>query len=446
MTDAGTRPSLRDNVGLSILNMGIQRALDVITVLVVTTLIVRSLTRQEYGMLSVVLSYGVIFNMLNVSVSAVLLRDYEKVKGRIREYMRAFVLFALAKCLVVLVLSVGIGLFLYRRYDDPAMLLVLAVNALSIMLLYVAEPFTTLLNVDFRQAMLTRVNLVSSVTNITVSAGALLVPTALYVSVKNAAVAFVGLALTAGYARRIFPLRGVLGGSGSRRLILESLVGFSLWSHLIGVMTNVIYRADLLILGWLGAPFRTVGNYNIALQMGNFTKVVPQILQYNATLGLSHTQDARRQDEITFLFVKYCFLVSLAVLVAYALLGRLAIQIVVGRDVEEIYTLGFYIVAGLCLYNTFRPLISYGTVVHRIQEVFFLAVLPSALGTLACYVILGRLEGAKGLAMGNVLGGILMTVLTLAYVHGRTGFRWRVAWVTAAEKDVFARVLARLRA
>lgn len=437
--------SLRKKIGISILNMGIQRVLDFVSILVVTMLIVRSLSSQEYGMLSVVLSYGLIFNILNVGISSVLLRDYQKIKEQINEYMRAFLMFSIMKGVVVLILSAIIGFFLYRRYHDPTIIAVIAVNAAYTILLYLTEPFATLLAVEFRQSVLTKISLVTSLTNMILSVGAILVPTALFVSGKNAAVALVGLIMAAGYARVLFRLQAVAAGANWFRLVKESFLGFSIWSHLMGIMTDIIYRADLLILGWLGASFRSVGNYNIALQMASFTKLLPQILQYNATLGLSNSNEKRQQEEITFLFLKYSFLLSVVTMAGYLVLGRVAILIIAGRDVDEIYHLGLYIIAGLCIFNTLRPLISYGTVVHNIQECFCYAILPSSLLTLACYVFMGIIRGAEGLAMANLFGGIVMALCTLAYIHERTEFQWRFALVTDVERAVLAKIYAKLR-
>lgn len=432
--------SLQKKISVSVLNMSIQRVLDFVTILAVTALVVRSLSRPEFGMLSIVLSYGLIFNILNVSISSVLIRDYTKLKNRIGEYMHAFFWFSLAKGALVLVLSIGIGFFLYRRYHDPAMIMVVAVNTVTTALLILTEPYTTLLSVDFRQTILTKINLITSLANIILSAGVILLPTALFVSAKNAIIATIGLALVAGYAVKLFPIREKPRRGKRFLLVKESFMGFSLWSHLIGVMTDIIYRADLLLLGWFNAPFSTMGNYNIALQVANFSKLLPQILQYNATLGLGHSDDSERRERITFFFVKYSFLLSCGIMAGYLLFGRMAIRLFAGNGVEEIYTLGLYIIAGLCIFNTFRPLISYGIVVHDIRECFFYAILPAGMGTLGCYVVMGMQDGALGLAKANLLGGLIMAMCTLAYIHWKTEFRWRITLITDTEREFIEKV------
>ena len=439
----GSTVSLRDKIAGSILNMGAQRILDLVAMLIVTTVVVRSLRREEYGMLSLVMSYGLVFNLLNVGVSAILVRDFPKLRDRINEYMNAFLLFSAIKSVSTLLLTLCIGFFLYRRYGDSAMIAVLAMSSLNVVIMYVAEPFTTLMSVDFRQGVLTRINFATGVTNVVLSLGVLLTPTALYVSIKNVLVSFVGLLLAAGYARRKFQLRYDFDLRAGVLLVRECLLGFSLWSHMIGILTDIIYRADLLILGWLNAPFRIVGNYNIALQMSNFTKLLPQILQYNATLGLSHSDHPRQSDEITFFFIKYSFLLSLVTMGAYVLFGRFAIGIIAGTGVEEIYRLGLYIIAGLCLYNTFRPLISYGIVLHDIRDCFWYAILPASAGTLVAYVVMGMFYGAEGLAKANLLGGLLMVATTLFYVHWKTDFRWHFELLHHSEKELIRKMFKR---
>ncbi len=179
-------------------------------------------------MLSLVLSYGLIYNLINVSISSVLLRDYQKIKGSINEYMCAFFLFAIIKAFIVLALSVGIGFFLYYQHKNSALVMVVAVNTASIILLYLTEPLTTLLSVEFRQFVLTKINFVASLANIAFSAGAILLPSALYVSAKNAVVALIVLILTARYTRKIFHLHITLFSENWLRLVKESFLGFSL--------------------------------------------------------------------------------------------------------------------------------------------------------------------------------------------------------------------------
>lgn len=432
-------------IGLSILNMGLQRMLDFVSIIIVTTVVVRSLSRDEYGMLSMILSYGLFFNILNISVSSILIRDFIHIKAEINHHMNAFLVFSTIKAMGIFAVSTIIGFVLYKRFENVAMLLVLGLSCLTVMVLFLAEPFAVLLSVDFRQFALTKITLISSVLNILLSLGAIWLPTALYVSVKNAVVGLVGAVLTIGYAVRAFELRPAFTGVRHLQIIRKSLMGFSLWAHIIGVMTDFIYRADLLILSWLNASFRTIGNYSIALQMANFSKLLPQILQYNATLGLSRSDDDETREKITFLFLKYSFLLSFGILAGYVLFGKMVIRILAGSDIELIYNMGFYIIVGLCIFNTFRPLISYGIVVHDIRECFFYAILPSGVGTLGCYVALGMRDGALGLAKANLLGGLIMAFCTLAYIHLKTGFRWRIALVTDTEREIYARLRAKFR-
>jgi len=436
--------SLREKISISIANMGIQRVLDFINILVVTSMVVRSLSRQEYGMLSVVVSYGIFFNILNISISSILLRDYQIIKERINEYMHAFILFAIIKSIVLMVVSAGIGFFLYNKYHNTAMIYVLILNTVYTSLLFMTEPFATLLSVDFRQSILTKINLLLALANIFLSIGVLLIPSAIFVMIKNGIVATIGLLLTAGYARTLLKLQMPSSDKDCYRIILNSFLNFSIWSHFMGITTDIIYRADLLILGWLNAPFQVVGNYNISLQLSNFTKLLPQILQYNTSLGLSNSKNKQQQNEITLLFIKYSFLLSLITMGAYILLGPLAIQIIAGRDIGYIFHLGLYIISGLCIFNTFRPLISYGTVVHNINECFCYATLPSGIGVIISYTIMGTLWGAEGLAMANLLGGCIMTLFTLIYIHFKTDFRWKFTLLTNAEKNIVKKIYLKL--
>jgi O-antigen/teichoic acid export membrane protein len=236
----------------------------------------------------------------------------------------------------------------------------------------------------------------------------------------------------------IYGLRHLTWQRSHLTLLKECLVGFSLWSHTIGVLTDLVYRADLLILGWLNVPLRAVGNYNIALQMTSLARVVPQLLQSNTMLGLSRTANQERRHDLTFAFMKYSFLVSIMTLGCYLLFGRWIVSLFAGRDVEEIFGLGTYILAGLCLYSTLRPLISYAVAVHDIRQCLVYAILPGTVATLACYVAMGYADGAPGMAVANLAGGAIMAAFTLAYMSSRTSFRWRFTWITPQERTLSA--------
>jgi O-antigen/teichoic acid export membrane protein len=425
--------------------MGFQRVVEVLTLAIVTAVTVRHLDRQEFGKVSVVLGYGLVLNVINVSASAIFIRDHAKIRPQVRHYLRAFLLFSLAKAMVVMIIAAGIGVALWRQYDDvalvPAMLLSGVTNALT----FLVEPLNTYLSVEFKQASQSRVALLGAATNVLCSLGILVIPTSLYVLTKNAMVALVVLLATGVAVKATLPVSSEPPRSSSTQIIKASLVGFSGWSHLIGVATDAIYRADLLILSWLAAPIAQVGTYNIALQLANFSKMAPQVLQFNASLGLGHCGDDReRRWRLTFTFVKYSALLSLATVVGYALLGRLAISVLAGRDVEEVYQYGWYILGGLCIFNAFRPLVAYAMVVDSVRDVFLRSVLPSSVGTILVYWGMGVAWGVKGMAVANLAGGVLMTIITLVYVHLRTSFRWRPTLLTEGERHLLGKVRTRL--
>jgi O-antigen/teichoic acid export membrane protein len=297
--------SLKTQLLGSMMQMGFQRVLDFFSIFIVTTVIIRSLDRSEYGLLSIVLSYGLLFSVFNISISAVLVRDFPRIKGELSRYMNAFNLFSIMKTAVALLLTVVIGIFLYARYHSGAMILVLLFSSASTVAAFFTEPFITLLSVDFKQGEITRINAVTSIINVVLSCGAILIPSAVYVAGKNAVIAIIAFVLPLLYVRKRYPLAWSFDFRGHWQTIRSVLGSFSLWSHLMGLVTDMVYRADLLFLGWMHTSLRTMGNYNIALQMGNFSRLLPQILQYHTSLALSNrSTEKQRQEELTFLFVK----------------------------------------------------------------------------------------------------------------------------------------------
>lgn len=438
--------SLRNKLLSSIYNMGIQRLIEFLTIFTVTTIIVRSLSREEYGVLAMILSYGLLYNFFNISISSILLRDYHEMKYSINSALNAFLLFSIIKCIPAILVTIIICVFLYMRYQSSLIIIIFLYNFTTIIFMYIVEPFNTLLSVDFKQSVLTKFYLISSLINLVLTIGAVWLPSAFYVVIKNFIVSFLSFVMPIWYVHKHYNFQICFNKEKHFKLIKSSIMYFSLWSHLISIMTDTIYRADILILGLFNPSFKTLGNYNVALQMGNFTKTFPQILQLNTTLCLSNIiADKQRAEETTVAFVKYSLLLSLITMAAYVGLGRLVIGIIAKTDIEEIFIYGLYIIGGLCIFNSFRPLISYIIIFNNIKLCFLQIFLPSTVITLICYLVMGNIWGAIGLASANLISGIVITIFTVFFVYKRTDFCWRFELITSYEQKIVRNIFAKIK-
>lgn len=104
---------------------------------------------------------------------------------------------------------------------------------------------------------------------------------------------------TSGFARRKVEakFRGISPspvpeGSASR-LILHSLAGFSIWSHVSGVIIGWMQTMDLFFLGWFRFPAAEVGLYSVTVKLANFSLTVPYAVSnlFNVYLGRTSLPD-----------------------------------------------------------------------------------------------------------------------------------------------------------
>jgi O-antigen/teichoic acid export membrane protein len=416
--------------------MLLQQMVNFLSVFLVTTLIVRNIPRSKYGELALVLSYGVIFSLVNLSPSSILLRDYPKLSpADISRYKRSFDVFNYYKTIIIIAITVIIWLYFRSKYDNQELIVLLLINTITIIFQCFTDPFQVFLSVSFRQNLITKVILITSMLNCAFTFGVIIFPNVIFVVCKNLAIGIITYLLSMYYFNQYFHQRLKISLKASSSLLLKHLSDFSIWSHLQGIMTDIIYRADILILGWLNTPFQTLGNYNIALQLSNMTKIIPQIMQYHTTLCVSNVDNKEeRQNEIVHIFLKINFIISCILMIGYLLTGSFIISIISKTMHEQIFQYGLYILGGLCIFNTMRPLIAYTTVTHSLKQVFFFVHLPAAIFAIAAYFAGGIYYGVQGVLLANIAIGVMLCVLTVYYINTKTNYKWSYSLLTDYER------------
>lgn len=421
--------------------MLLQQVINFCNLFVVTAVIVRNIPRTEYGELALVLSYSIIFNLINISASSILLRDYPKLTDHnISRYKKSFDIFNYYKSVSAILIAFIIAIFFKLIYgkDSQVLITILLVNTLTIICQYFTDPFQSFLSVSFRQSLITRIIFITSVINLIFTFGVYFIPNIIFVVSKNFAISLVTLLLMRYYFKQNFKYKTNISHRSSLSLLWKNLSDFSIWTHVQGIFTDIIYRADILILGWLNTPFQILGNYNIALQISNMTKILPQIIQYHATLCVSNSEnDQKRQNEVVHIFLKINFIISILIMIGYLLLGKLMISIITGNNNGEIFEYGLYILGGLCIFNTLRPLVAYSIVAHSIKQCVLYINLPAAIFAIGAYLIGGIFLGIKGILIANIAIGVILCALTINYVNRKTTYKWNYTLLTDYEKSFF---------
>jgi hypothetical protein len=84
-------------------------------------------------------------------------------------------------------------------------------------------------------------------------------------------------------------------------LIRHSLGGFSIWSHISGVITGWMQTLDLFFLGWFRLPAIEVGLYSVVLKLAGFTLSLPYAVSNLFGVYLGRTTEPERKKEIRLL-------------------------------------------------------------------------------------------------------------------------------------------------
>jgi O-antigen/teichoic acid export membrane protein len=416
--------------------MLLQQAINFVSLFLVTALIVRNLPRSEYGELSLVLSYGVIFNLINISVSSILLRDYPQLdQSAISRYKNSFDIFNYFKSFLAIIITLLISWYFINKYNNRILIIVLLINSSAIICQYFTDPFQVFLSVSFRQNIITRIVTITSLFNMLSTLGIFYFPSIIFVVSKNLAVNVVAYLLMKYYFEHYFACETKISHRSSLNLLLKNLSDFSIWTHLQGIFTDIIYRADILILGWIGTSFQILGNYNVALQLANMTKIIPQIFQYHTTLCVSNMKNNKnQQNEMIHTFLKINFMISLIIMAGYLIMGKFIISLIAKTMHEEIFEYGLYIIGGLCIFNFLRPLVAYAIVAHSVKQCVLYVNLPATIFALAAYVGGGIFYGVHGVLIANVAIGLMLCILTIFYINTKTSYRWSFSLITDYER------------
>lgn len=425
--------------------MLLQQVVNFTSIFLITALIVRNISRSEYGEMALALSYGVIFNMLNVAVSSILLRDYPKLTGeQVSKYMSSFYTLNVYKSGVVILMTILIGVYFKYKYDNALLIEILAINTAMIICQNYTEPLQVLFSVTFKQYFITQIVFATSIVNVLATLGILVWPSALFVVIKNLIIAIFTLFLYNYFFYKNYNYKIEYFNNKYLGLLINNLKSFSMWSHLQGVFSDIIYRADILILGWLNTPFQTLGNYNIALQLSNMTKIIPQIIQYHTTLSVSNITDEEKKNEVVHIFLKVNFIFSVFIMLGYIFLGKSLISIIAKTHYEEIFEYGLYILGSLCLLNSFRSLIAYSIVSHSIKQVVLTVNLPATIFAVAAYFVGGIYWSLQGVLVANVLISIVFSLLIVVYINRKTNYKWSYSIITHYEMTLLHKFVAKI--
>ena len=280
---------------------------------ITSIIIIRNLPREDYGIIGVVAGYFVFLSFFNISMESIILRDHKSYEGKEKEILSNFLIFNIFKSIMFLFFAIVLSVILINIFQKTKFIY----SIFSITILLIAEslvaPFVIYFTAKFNQKLVTKISTIKATLNLLLTIGLFMYPTLQYILVKDVFVSlfYVSVWFYLVYKYLDFSLYHLSLKEFDFQFIKKSFFGFSLWSHLIGSVTNFIYKSDTFFLSMF-VGLTTIGNYNIALNSANIANIIPGILGYQNGVALSHVKnDIKKAKRITIQFLKLSFLIGI---------------------------------------------------------------------------------------------------------------------------------------
>ena len=400
--------NMRKKIISNLISSGVEKFFLIGVQFIASIILIRLLPREEYGIIGVVAGYYAFVNFINISMESIILRDHGKFDENLQRTMYSFFIFNLAKSTLFLILAIVLALFLstiYARYE-----FVYAIFSITFIL--IADSMTAPLSIyaatKFNQKLVTKISMIRAGLNLVFLGGIFFWPTLAFIACKDFVVSLVFVAIWFVVVCKRMSVSFSFRQSGDWAFIRDSFVSYSLWTHLNGVVTNVIYRSDTFFLS-LFAGLSSVGDYNIALNSANIANILPMIIGYQNSVALSHAKDKNHIFIISNSFIVLSLALGAITLVSFAICGHWYLELLTGQVFTgDIFFNMMCIVTGLVIVKSFAsPLVSFLNIHGSVQKIVLHITLPTLLFALPLYYFGAYFFQSRGLALSNVIISII---------------------------------------
>ncbi|MGZ3790410.1 MAG: lipopolysaccharide biosynthesis protein [Bacteriovorax sp.] len=377
----------------------------------VSLLLTRFLPREEFGAMGVVAGAYAFIQFFNVAFESTILREYHKYSSSLDDVISQFVMINTWKSGLISVAGLLIGGSFYL-VQGKIYFLYASLSFLFVMIMDIAvSPFVILASTVFDQKLVTRISLVRWTLNAFMLLGLYFFRSIKFVMMKDFILMAVTIIVWHYYLKKRLKVN-ISWRKIDWLFLKKGFVEYSLWVHLIGFVTNIVYRIDAFVLYYF-VSLQVIGNYNIALTAANMANIVPSILAYQNSVALTHSQTQEEAKRITGKFLRLSIYIGLLTFGAYFFLGKIYLRLMTGEhNVDDIYFYLLNIVAGVLIVKTLiAPLVSYINIKGQVKDLFVKVKLPLLIIVLFNYVLFSNLWGARGAAFSNIINGIVWAIL-----------------------------------
>jgi len=391
---------------------------------ITSIIIIRNLPREDYGVIGVVAGYFVFLSFFNISMESIILRDHKNYEGKEKEILSNFLIFNIFKSIMFLFFAIVLSVLLINMFQKIEFIY----SIFSITILLIAEslvsPFVIYFTAKFNQKLVTKISVIRAILNLFLTMGLFIYPTLKYILVKDIFISlfyvFVWFYLVYKY------LNFSLQINIDYKFIKNSIFGYSLWTHLNGVVTNFIYKSDTFFLSMF-VGLTTIGNYNIALNSANIANILPMILGYQNSVALSHTKNIKDAFKITTAFLIVSILIGIITFLFFYFFGNFYLYIVTGiKDNTEIFKYMIYIVLGLVIVKSFAsPFNAFINIKGSVKNLFKTTLLPVFVLACVIYYFSAKYYGADGVSKSNVLIALIWLVFIFIEIK-KYGYKFKL--------------------
>ena len=197
----------------------------------------------------------------------------------------------------------------------------------------------------------------------------------------------------------------------SIKKLKNAMLGYSLWTHITGVMTLFIYNANILFLKWLEQPIEDIALFTVVNKVANLFFVIPMFFQSFVPVVLANAGESTKEKFNKIL--KISAGISIAQFIFFVLAGPY-IGMIFGINKDEIdrfYSVGLIVCAGIMVLNLSRPLSTFLLVKTKARHVMFGVFVPSFIVALVMYPLFVYYNGLNGAAFSALAIYTVMAIL-----------------------------------
>jgi len=391
----------------------IEQILNIILGFIISVITIRYLSRSNFGLISYAASFFAIINFINIAPENYLFKINNKIENEV-EYLKSYEFFSIFKSLLIFIIFLIIGIAISIKNNNITYLLVFLSNSIFFSFNQIANIYKVKLELEFKQKIITLSVLLGKTAKAILIIFLIYTPKIEIVLISQILEVVVYVIYRRRYLKRVLDFNKKISFSYAYNIIKKSSLNYSIWTHLMGVITNFIYKIDPFILGFF-VSMEQIGTYSIALKISNYFIIIFQLLQKNSLIALSNISKLKEKNNIIFKFNILSIILSILQFVLFLFLGKHILALYVNKDeIEIVYNYMFYILFGLSIINGFRPLISYLTLIDDVKKVLFYCIIPSGIFTFIIYIISAYKFGTIGIAKANVLAYFFWTILLIA--------------------------------